>query len=182
MDMYLKEYFKALIHDWIAIMSGIASIILAFWVAYFPPTTAAAGRTLLWLTAVICFVLSSYRIWLKEHKEVLAQAAELQAKSERVSQEVLLKLSEFSSEGGRILNAVANSHVTKPYKDQSDVWIEEVVKYLEAKDLKSYAIRFNSEAVTYRFQGVHTANTKPLLDFITTRLMRLEDFIRELSK
>jgi hypothetical protein len=52
-------------------MSGIASIVLAFWAAYIPPANTQAGRTLLWIAAAACFVISSYRIWSTEHRKLI---------------------------------------------------------------------------------------------------------------
>lgn len=56
----------ALWADWLVLMSGIASVILAFWAAFFPPTNIQAGRTILWVASVACFAIASYRIWAKE--------------------------------------------------------------------------------------------------------------------
>jgi hypothetical protein len=79
--MLIREFIKVLWDDWVALMSGIASIALAFWAAYFPPTDVVAGRTLLWLASVICFILAAYRIWSKEFKA--RQAAERLLEAER---------------------------------------------------------------------------------------------------
>lgn len=48
-------------------MSGVASIILAFYAAYRPPTNQSA-KVALWLAAAVCLLFSSYRIWLAERR------------------------------------------------------------------------------------------------------------------
>lgn len=78
--MYIREYASALWEDWVALMSGAASIGLAFWAAYFPPQNVQAGRTLLFLCAAACFIISSYRIWRNEHEHTLALKEELKPK------------------------------------------------------------------------------------------------------
>jgi hypothetical protein len=64
---YFWEYLCELLTDWKALMSGIASIVCAFWAAYRPPTGEKA-KVLLWLAAGICLILASYRIWLTERR------------------------------------------------------------------------------------------------------------------
>lgn len=75
--MRIREYIAALWTDWLVLMSGIASVALAFWAAYFPPTNIQAGRTLLWISAVICFAFASYRIWTRERDEREKEIAQL---------------------------------------------------------------------------------------------------------
>jgi hypothetical protein len=70
--MHLREYFAALWDDWIALMSGIGSIVLAFWAAFVPPQNVQAARVLLFLCAAACFVVSSYRIWSAEYRRRLS--------------------------------------------------------------------------------------------------------------
>ena len=72
----LKEYFAALWADWVARMSGIASVILAFLAAYLE-FIVKHGKAVLWVTAALCLIIASYRIWAKEHKAVLAAQAQL---------------------------------------------------------------------------------------------------------
>lgn len=54
--------------NWTALMSGIASIALAFWAAAFPPTDN--GRQLLLVASIACLFLAAYQLWVKEAKEV----------------------------------------------------------------------------------------------------------------
>lgn len=70
--MLAWEFIKAWAEDWTGRMSGFASIVLAFWVAFFPPTIDEA-RWLLLATAAACFILGSYHIWTKQHKATLGK-------------------------------------------------------------------------------------------------------------
>jgi hypothetical protein len=158
-------------------MSGIASVIVAFFAAYFPPTSVAAGRTTLWVTAVICFAVSSYRVWAKEH--IKAQIAVEGSKP--IDEEVLKKLTGFIATGNEIMKAAVSSLETSPHSEKSESWSREVTEYLDGQGLKILAIRFNSAAVTHEYRGNHYATTKPMADRLTTKLVRLEEFIKELA-
>src|SRR6185295_96383 len=167
--MYLKAYFIALAHDWLALMSGIASVIVAFFAAYFPPTSVAAVRTTLWVTAVVCFVVSSYRVWVKEH----IKAKTTLERSKPIDEEVLKKLTGFIARGNEIMKAAVASLETSPHSEKSETWSGEVTDYLEGQGLKILAIRFNSAAVTHEYHGNHYATTKPIADRLTTKIVRL---------
>src|SRR5216683_261894 len=73
---YFGEYAWELLTDWKALMSGIASIIGAFWAAYRPPTSEKA-KALLWFTTAVCFIFASYRIWLTERRQRAIAEAKL---------------------------------------------------------------------------------------------------------
>lgn len=81
--MHIRGFFKVLWDDWVALMSGIASIALAFWAAYYPPADVATGKALLWITAVLCFILAAYRIWSKEHAARLEAERLLEAERQQ---------------------------------------------------------------------------------------------------
>jgi len=59
----LNTYLSELIHDWIALMSGVLGVVLAF-VGVYVSTENAKGA--LFLTAAIAIMLSSFRIWKKQ--------------------------------------------------------------------------------------------------------------------
>jgi len=63
--MHLREYFKAILSDWVARMSGPASVALAFSAAYFD-YVVKHGRAVLWVAAGVCFVITCYRVWARE--------------------------------------------------------------------------------------------------------------------
>jgi hypothetical protein len=60
-----RKFLDALYDDWMALVSGIASVILAVWVVLFSPSSAT-GRKALWASFVICLFIAAYRIWSKE--------------------------------------------------------------------------------------------------------------------
>jgi hypothetical protein len=68
--MRVREYIVALWADWLALMSGIASVVLAFCAAFFPPANVQAGRTLLFVAAVLCLAFASYRMWARQQSEI----------------------------------------------------------------------------------------------------------------
>ena len=68
----LRDFFAALYHDWMALVSGVASVILAIWVVVFTPTNEAA-RKALWLSFALALFVAAYRSWAKEHKALLAE-------------------------------------------------------------------------------------------------------------
>ncbi len=70
--MFIRQYFAAWAADWTGRMSGFASVVLTFWITFFPPTLTAARWTLL-ITAIVCFVLGSYHIWARERRALLAE-------------------------------------------------------------------------------------------------------------
>lgn len=51
-------------------MSGIASVVLLFWATMRPPSEEQLRHGLLVISAV-CFVVGSYRIWVREHERYL---------------------------------------------------------------------------------------------------------------
>ena len=59
-------------------MTGPLSLILLFTPLVVPKVTAQylGGSTLVWIVAFICLLVSSYRIWLSEHRARLAQRLE----------------------------------------------------------------------------------------------------------
>jgi hypothetical protein len=80
--MYIGGFFVALFKDWVARMSGIGSVALAFWVTYFPPAPPVS-RTLLWLLVFICLLITSYRLWLAARKNAWAEIEGLRSELER---------------------------------------------------------------------------------------------------
>jgi len=73
---YFSEYLSSLLADWKGLMSGVASIVCAFWAAYDPPTGGKA-KALLWLAAGVCLIFASYRIWLTERRRRSVAEAKL---------------------------------------------------------------------------------------------------------
>ena len=73
----LGSFFRVIASDWPSLMTGPLSLILLFTPLMFPKFTAQyGGNTLVWIVAFICFFVSSYRIWMTEHRARLAQKLE----------------------------------------------------------------------------------------------------------
>lgn len=67
--MHIGEYLKAYWSDWVSLMSGAASVILTFWATLSQPSNANLRKSL-WIVSALCFVLGSYRVWVRKHLEV----------------------------------------------------------------------------------------------------------------
>jgi hypothetical protein len=74
--MRVWEYITTLYRDGVSLMSGIASILLAVWVLFFPPRDIYGSRTLLWVAVVACLLVAPYRIWSKERDASVANSTE----------------------------------------------------------------------------------------------------------
>lgn len=70
--MFIREFFAALYRDWIATVSGLASVVLAVWAALFSPQSATLRRSL-WIAFAVCLFIASYRIWVAAHKKYLEE-------------------------------------------------------------------------------------------------------------
>jgi hypothetical protein len=72
----VEQYFAAIWSDWIARMSGIASLIFTILGVYSDTFVGIPGanraRLFLWASAILCFLVANYRIWLDEHKKRVA--------------------------------------------------------------------------------------------------------------
>jgi hypothetical protein len=64
----ILTYCRNFLSDWVALMSGIASVILVFVGIFHGPVP----NSYIWIAAGLYFLLASYRVWLQEHHLVLA--------------------------------------------------------------------------------------------------------------
>ena len=70
--MILRKFFTAVCRDWIALVTGVASvplIVLAFWVD--TPTNRIAW----FISALVCFIAASYRVWANEYRRAESAVA-----------------------------------------------------------------------------------------------------------
>jgi len=72
--MDFRGFVFAFLSDWVAWMSGIASIILTIVEFSIQPQT---GRKLFWVAGLICFFVASVHIWTLEHRKYLQSMGEL---------------------------------------------------------------------------------------------------------
>src|SRR5438094_9829565 len=62
-------YLRVFSSDWVAVMSGGASLLLAALAHYLREPVVPAKW--LWIAAALCFILASYKVWEKEHVKVI---------------------------------------------------------------------------------------------------------------
>ncbi len=93
----MREYIAALWADWMALMSGIASVALAVWVVFFPPVDIYGARTLLWVSVIACFLFASYRIWAKERDATEKEIARLKAEHEQKESALQSRIAELTT-------------------------------------------------------------------------------------
>lgn len=64
--MDLKDFINALVGDWVALMSGIASVVLT--IVGIAKKWKQVPRWTFWAAAVVCFFFASARVWTTEHR------------------------------------------------------------------------------------------------------------------
>jgi hypothetical protein len=84
--MHIHEYLKAFWNDWVSLMSGAASVIFTFWAILTEPNNVNLRKGL-WIVSALCFIVGSYRVWLKERAEVQRLNAESQKEINQIVRE-----------------------------------------------------------------------------------------------
>src|ERR1017187_1573000 len=93
----LNTYLSELIHDWIALMSGVLAVVLAF-VGVYVGTEYARGA--LFLTAAIAIMLSPFRIW-KKQRALINGFVEEEKKRQEKQDAVRLREASAKEDAGR---------------------------------------------------------------------------------
>ena len=78
------EYIREFTTDWVALMGGIVSVCLAVFTAI---QDKPLPRNALWFGSVVCFLLSSFRVWRNKHHEFLVQRT-MNTSDERQKREI----------------------------------------------------------------------------------------------
>jgi hypothetical protein len=73
--MDFKEFLFALTHDWVSLMSGIASVIITM--VGVAKKWDQIPRWVFWVAAIVCFFFASCRIWTTQHRARLAVEEQL---------------------------------------------------------------------------------------------------------
>lgn len=154
----LKDYILRIAKDWVALMTGIASLVLAVLGAWRPPSDN--GRTYLFAAAGACFLITSFSVWLKERNERLKLERECGPR-------ILLRIStirnagetiEFVNEGDdTALNVELDSEETEDLRPLLSPWR---IPFVQAGASQSIFGNF------YRLIGPTTSETEPLVDFL----------------
>jgi len=63
----IREFLADIWSEWVTLMTGIASLILALIPAIFPIPNEWASRGI-WIAAVVCFLICSFRVWRKSYR------------------------------------------------------------------------------------------------------------------
>jgi hypothetical protein len=74
--MDLRGFFVAIIADWVALMSGIASVALT--ILGVVRRWEVLPRRALWIAALVCFFIAAARVWTDEHRARLAAEKRLE--------------------------------------------------------------------------------------------------------
>jgi hypothetical protein len=74
--MDLQGFFSAIFTDWVALMSGITSVVLTILGVVRKWDTLP--RRVLWIAALICFFFAAARVWTAEHRVRLAAEKHLE--------------------------------------------------------------------------------------------------------
>ncbi len=128
------KYLVSFCADWIALMSGIASLVLTFVGAAVPKVPSSA----VWLLGAGCFLLASYRVWLKEHRALekaneqirLLQEPKLSEERKREVEAKFTSLNDSEKEAlrqivllGQMSREQINNHlVSKGFPNNPDVF------------------------------------------------------------
>jgi hypothetical protein len=99
--MYIWAYLRGYVTDWVSGMSGAASVVLTFWATFMVPDSQNL-RNGLWMASAVCFLVSSYRVWVKEHLDV----KRLQDTSNAAFSEIALEFNEIRA--NMLLNSLEN--------------------------------------------------------------------------
>jgi hypothetical protein len=104
------------------------------------------------------------------------------------------QLAAFRDEGNEIFKQLLRHRVLEPYRQQFDEWKGRVQDYLDknsqvshgrfrGETIRGYALRFRSEFVDDPYpKGGASVRTRALVDELNTRIKRLDEYIRELTK
>jgi hypothetical protein len=90
--MYIRDYLRAYLEDWVSLMSGGASVAFTFWAILTDPNNVNLRKGL-WIVSALCFIVASYRVWSREHKEV----HRLQAETEKEINQIVREFNEIKA-------------------------------------------------------------------------------------
>jgi hypothetical protein len=90
--MYIRDYLRAYVKDWISLMSGAASVAFTFWAIFTDPNNVNLRKGL-WIVTALCFIIGSYRVWSKEHSE----AHRLEGETEKEINQIVREFTEIKT-------------------------------------------------------------------------------------
>jgi hypothetical protein len=95
--------------------------------------------------------------------------------------ELVERLAAFRVEGNELLGRFSIDRTVRPYTELFEDWKNRVQTYLDGAST-GYARRFRSKTIDYPYTGAASARTRTIANEMFTRIMRLEEFIKERTK
>ncbi len=146
----MRDFLRSLLADWIALVSGIASFLLALTGAIF---VASWPSWVFWPAAYVCLAVASYRVWKKTNEtmtvrlaacqekweerqnELTTELARLQAQINQtgMTREKAHKLSDFHREAGELRAGIVESDDATSVEEWSErigSWVRRVSQYM----------------------------------------------------
>ncbi len=174
----IREYLRAFWSDWVGLMSGATSVVLAV-----TDAIAATPFWVFWLASAFCFIGASFRIWLNERKKVEALQQQLGHSDMAVT---IRKLTELADYGTVHLQ-------NKPRQTESEVydlwcqygkWEFNLLQVMEqggCKDLDIAQIRLLDTFSWRGFCGLNKYHTQ-LMEIIAERVARIREIVQRIEK
>jgi hypothetical protein len=174
-----RQFFWAIWEDWVARMSGPASVILTFAAVIFGWDSAASAWWL-WAAALVCLAFTFYRVWQKEYYERARLQAQMDDRTRH--QANLEHLNSLITEGngvrGRIL---ATDDVATIQAGEQEVreWEARTVTFI-GRAIPSFQGQFFNESILLdSYSG--SEQRVNLLQRIDRRLYRLGELGQRLE-
>jgi hypothetical protein len=94
---------------------------------------------------------------------------------------MLEQLGAYRDEGNDLLQRLSIHRVLVPYEQEFGTWRKKVQDYLDQRS-HGYAVRFRSKNIDHQCSKGASTTTRPLVNMLYTCIMRLDEFIREMSR
>jgi len=171
---HLKRFAYTIWQDWLALMSGIASVILASIGTFY---TNAPPAWLFWVASVVCVVVASYRVWLRECQRADAADAKI-AELERPDLSCLKKALERAGWMREWLTGTSMPAEQKARKELPQ-WLTDTEKLIE-EHCPQAVTRMGREQVRHHpTVSEDEPNSALLMTFLNEREATLKSLLRE---
>jgi redox-regulated HSP33 family molecular chaperone len=158
-------------------MSSGISVPLAIAAVYVDNPQLKIG---LGITAFVCFVFASFRIW-KAEREARITAEEI-INNRETRKKIRVTLGEFLAGGGSLMARCMKEDIPPPI-DEGNQWNDNAEGYLANTLDASYVERFHSATgLMITSMPPSSAIHKQVWQALFIRVYRLQEFIKELSR
>jgi hypothetical protein len=172
------NFCRAFTAEWFTAMSGGLSVPLVILAVYVdnPPLKIGLG-----LTAVVCFVFASFRIWKMEREARID--AESKVNTRETRKNIRIVLSGYNEEGRVLISRCKTEIHDPPPIADANSWAHKVETFLRDNLDESYISRFRDDT---GILGVAVIPSPPeahliLLLWIRVRVINLNKFVEECS-